>query len=85
MTAAYLEFCPQPRNHPPEDLYAQLEHLGHRANSIATQAQTEILVDRLDEACGIIARVRVDYRIGGHDKRHVGIQDGEYQVEGQQL
>ena len=41
---SYLKLRAHARENPPEDLDANLEDLGHRADSIPTQTKAEILV-----------------------------------------
>jgi hypothetical protein len=68
---ANLELGTHPRNDSPENFHANLENLWYRTDGIAAQAETQVLVNSLDEGGSLIGTQRVNERRWGSDESHV--------------
>ena len=80
---AHLQHPPQPLNHLPKNLDAELEYRGHGARHVPAQRQAQVLRRHVDEPLGALGgrvRVRVHDRGGGDEDVHVGFEDQEDHV-----
>lgn len=59
-TDSDLEFGAHAHQDSPEDLDADLEYLGHRADGVSTETEAEVLLGSVKERRSLIGRGRVD-------------------------
>lgn len=79
-----LHLPSQPLEDVPEDLYTELEDLSDGGDGVPTETEAKVLLGRLNEGSSRRARRRdEDLRRG--EEADVGLEDGEDEVEGEEL
>jgi hypothetical protein len=51
---AHLQLRAHTRDYPPEDLHTDFKYLSHWADGVATETETQVLVNSLDESSGLV-------------------------------
>lgn len=80
-----LELGAHPAQHAPEDLATEFKDLDDGGDGVPREGEAEVLLDGVDEGRPFARRVRVDDDVGVDEHGEVVREDGEDEVERQEL